>query len=180
MRSNMRLFLLLLLVAFVAAEYPLCPQERRAQVFLSDPQGMSPVVGSVIFTQTEGGPVTVAGTIQGLRPGRHGFHVHEKGDITGGCADAGGHFNPEKNHHGAPFDGDRHAGDLGNIEAGPDGVAHIHLTDHVISLSGPHCILGRAVVVHSDEDDLGKGGFSDSLTTGHAGSRLACGVIRDQ
>nr|CAD7411835.1 unnamed protein product [Timema cristinae] len=114
-RSNMRLSLLLLLVAFVAGEEvpgaskvysggprclysrgPLCPQERRAQVFLSDPQGMSPVVGSVIFTQTDGGLVTVAGTIQGLRPGRHGFHVHEKGDITGGCADAGGHFNPEK------------------------------------------------------------------------------------
>ncbi len=31
--------------------------------------------------------------------------------------------------------------------------------------------------VHADPDDLGKGGFEDSLTTGHAGGRLACGVI---
>ena len=28
-----------------------------------------------------------------------------------------------------------------------------------------------------DEDDLGKGGHSDSLTTGHAGARLDCAVI---
>ncbi len=32
-------------------------------------------------------------------------------------------------------------------------------------------------MVHADEDDLGKGGFEDSHTTGHAGARLACGVI---
>lgn len=29
-----------------------------------------------------------------------------------------------------------------------------------------HSIIGRACVVHADEDDLGKGGQSDSLTTG--------------
>jgi Cu-Zn family superoxide dismutase len=37
--------------------------------------------------------------------------------------------------------------------------------------------LGRAFVVHADEDDLGKGNFEDSKTTGHAGARLACGTI---
>ena len=38
-------------------------------------------------------------------------------------------------------------------------------------------VVGRSVVIHADEDDLGLGGQSDSLTTGHAGARLACGVI---
>jgi len=33
--------------------------------------------------------------------------------------------------------------------------------------------------IHKDEDDLGQGGFPDSQTTGHAGARIACGVIGD-
>lgn len=32
-------------------------------------------------------------------------------------------------------------------------------------------------MVHEGKDDLGLGGHDDSKTTGHAGSRLGCGVI---
>jgi len=71
----------------------------------------------------------------------------------------------------------RHAGDLGNIAAGDNGVAHVDLLDTHIPLHGPGSILGRAVVVHEKVDDLGKGGNEDSLKTGNAGGRLACGII---
>ena len=47
----------------------------------------------------------------------------------------------------------------------------------MIKLFGDESVVGRSCVVHADKDDLGKGGFSDSLTTGHSGARVACGVI---
>jgi Cu-Zn family superoxide dismutase len=53
----------------------------------------------------------------------------------------------------------------------------VEITDSQVTLTGINSVVGRAVVVHAGEDDLGKGGHSDSLTTGHAGGRLACGVI---
>jgi Cu-Zn family superoxide dismutase len=69
----------------------------------------------------------------------------------------GPHFNPNNVEHGAPEDTTRHAGDLGNVTAGEDGVAEISVKDIQIPLSGANSIIGRAVVVHADPDDLGKG-----------------------
>ncbi|KAJ1976769.1 Superoxide dismutase [Cu-Zn] [Dimargaris xerosporica] len=141
-------------------------------------RGDSSVSGIVKFIQTaENGPVRVVGELAGLEPGKHGFHVHQYGDNTNGCTSAGSHFNPHKQVHGAPEDEVRHVGDLGNIVADANGKASIDIEDSVIQLSGPHSVIGRTIVVHKDEDDLGKGGHALSLTTGNAGDRLACGVI---
>lgn len=102
--------------------------------------------------------------------GLHGFHVHEFGDNTNGCMSAGPHFNPFGKTHGGPTHEVRHAGDLGNVIAGEDGVAKIDIVDKNISLSGNLGILGRTVVVHADQDDLGDGGHELSKTTGNAGT----------
>jgi len=135
------------------------------------------VQGTVWFTQEGSGPLKVQGEIKGLKAGQHGFHVHEFGDTTDGCTSAGPHFNPAGKTHGGPGDAERHAGDLGNVVAGADGVAKFDLTDKQISLSGASSVVGRTMVVHADPDDLGKGGHELSKTTGNAGARVACGVI---
>uniref|UniRef100_P10792 Superoxide dismutase [Cu-Zn], chloroplastic n=1 Tax=Petunia hybrida TaxID=4102 RepID=SODCP_PETHY len=140
-------------------------------------KGTSNVEGVVTLTQDDDGPTTVKVRITGLAPGLHGFHLHEFGDTTNGCMSTGPHFNPNGLTHGAPGDEVRHAGDLGNIEANASGVAEATLVDNQIPLSGPNSVVGRALVVHELEDDLGKGGHELSLTTGNAGGRLACGVV---
>jgi Cu-Zn family superoxide dismutase len=122
-------------------------------------------------------------SFSGLAAGKHGFHIHEFGDTTNGCMSTGPHFNPAGKKHGAPTDEERHAGDLGNVVATADGCEW-EMEDSQIPLSGPNSIVGRAVVIHELEDDLGKGDSSEigtqgktSCTTGNAGARLACGVI---
>ena len=94
-----------------------------------------------------------------------------------GSDSAGPHYNPFGKNHGAPEDEERHVGDLGNIEAGPDGASEGTIVDRLIKLSGEYSVIGRSVMVHADEDDLGKGGHELSLTTGNAGARIACGEI---
>ena len=114
----------------------------------------------------------------GLLAGKHGIHIHEFGNLSDGCNSAGAHFNPNKQNHGGPDADVRHVGDLGNIESnGPKETAVINTYDHLITLSGANNVIGRSVVIHADPDDLGLGGQTDSLTTGHAGIRVACGVI---
>ncbi|KAG6760666.1 hypothetical protein POTOM_033842 [Populus tomentosa] len=120
-------------------------------------KGTSNVEGVVILTQEADGPTTVNARITGLAPGPHGFHLHQYGDTTNGCVSTGAHFNPNNLTHGAPEDEIRHAGDLGNIVANADGVAEAIIVDNQIPLSGPNTVIGRALVVHELEDDLGKG-----------------------
>jgi Cu-Zn family superoxide dismutase len=51
------------------------------------------------------------------------------------------------------------------------------MTDSLVKLIGPTSIIGRSIVLHADEDDLGLTGHALSKTTGNAGARVACGVI---
>ena len=134
------------------------------------------VSGTVHFEDTGEG-LKIDYEIRGLYNGLHGFHIHEYGDLTDGCTSACAHFNPDNETHGGLDTETRHMGDLGNISS-EDRVSKGSLFLPQAKLdSSKYGVLGRMVIVHADEDDLGQGGDEESLKTGNAGKRLACGVI---
>jgi Cu-Zn family superoxide dismutase len=149
---------------------------HRAVAHLTAASG-SLVSGTLQLASTARG-VRVTGEIGGLAPGSsHGFHVHETGDCNAADASgAGGHFNPTAAPHGRAGSRHHHAGDIDNITAGWDGVAHVDTQLAGVSLGdgGPEDIAGRAFIVHAAADDY------RSQPSGNAGARVACGVIRLQ
>lgn len=140
---------------------------------IMQPLGESGVTGIVSFSVTPRG-VRVEVDLKGLAPGNHGFHIHEIGDCSSPDGkSAGGHFNPADVPHAGPEAEVAHAGDLGNLEADENGLARITIMSSRVTLGdgAPTDIMGRAVIVHADPDDL------ESQPTGAAGGRVACGVI---
>ena len=132
------------------------------------------VKGVVTFADRKPG-LYIEVTFTKLPKGKHGFHIHSAGDLRGdGCKLACDHYNkgPEKAHGGPPQHNQRqrHTGDLGNVEEN----VNYSFTLKNVTVDD---ILGRSMIVHEDEDDLGLGGEEDSLKTGHSGKRIACSVI---
>jgi Cu-Zn family superoxide dismutase len=115
----------------------------------------------------------VVAHVEGLNPGqKHAFHIHQFGDCSSPDAmSAGGHYNPEGHEHGLPDKEQRHAGDLGNLQADDSGKAHHEITVKNVTIAGTkNPIIGRGVIVHAKPDD-------GRQPVGNAGARIACGVI---
>jgi Cu-Zn family superoxide dismutase len=159
-----------------------CPEQRihATAVF---PSG--PVEGDVVFSQIKGGTQVIANFTKMPR-GKHGFHIHKAGDLRGkGCQGACDHYHRGKKgtRHGGPPQtslrktrkSQRHSGDLGNIYMRKNEKVSTFI--YFLPNIPVEDLFGRSVIVHADEDDLGKGKHQDSHTTGHSGKRIACAVI---
>ncbi|WP_229675859.1 superoxide dismutase[Cu-Zn] [Hoyosella rhizosphaerae] len=156
-------------------------------------------IGTVTFTETRD-YLRVRAQIRGdsdtVTPGFKGFHIHEfgvcepdseapDGESTGDFLSAGGHLMLE----GATHSGTGMSGDLTSLHILEDGTGElVTLTDRVTIddlLLGD----GTSVIVHEGPDNftnipdryvLPDGGSvpdEQTLATGDAGPRIACGVI---
>jgi superoxide dismutase, Cu-Zn family len=134
-------------------------------------------IGTVTLTETEEG-VTIAGVLEGVPAGEHGFHVHETGqcDPSDNFKSAGGHFNPGGDQHGFENPEGPHAGDMRNQTADSNNQLTLNVNNDMISLSdGDEGYLldedGSALMVHANADDY----VTDP--SGNSGDRIACAVI---
>jgi len=152
---------------------PICSSSVKSAIAVIRSTEGNTCKGTVRFTQTDHG-VRVQADLEGLKPNqKHGFHVHEFGDLSASDGtSAGGHFNPSGVEHGGPNASKHHAGDLGNLESDADGRAHLDVVLEGMSIaSDQNAVLGRSVVVHEKGDDL------TSQPAGDSGKRIGCGVI---
>ncbi len=130
--------------------------------------GKAPSInGKVSFEQKRGG-VLVTASISGLPRGNgagfFGFHIHS-GKSCGGAdfADTDGHFSKEWDIH------PRHSGDLPPLLS-DNGWAFMKVLTNRFTVSD---VIGRTVVIHSGVDDF------TSQPAGNAGTKIACGVIKE-
>jgi Cu-Zn family superoxide dismutase len=138
------------------------------------------VKGQVLFIEDlQNNCIIINVDVSGLsKNSLHGFHIHKFGDMSDHCESMCEHFNPYGNNHGGPDMKMRHVGDLGNLKTDKNGCVKHIFADKMIKLRGTKCnIIGRGLIIHEDEDDLGLGNTPNSLTTGNSGKRIACAVI---
>ena len=161
------------------------PQPSAPNVHLRHPlaaasANLAPASGTLVsgkLTLTaDGDGVRITGDIGGLgRGSTHGIHIHERGDCSAADASsAGGHFNPGAAAHGRAGSAAHHLGDMDNIVADDNGVAHVslRLEGAILGTGADNDIVGRAIVIHANPDDYA------TQPSGNSGPRVACGVIQ--
>jgi superoxide dismutase, Cu-Zn family len=129
-----------------------------------------------------------------LTPGFHGMHIHAVGKCeansvapTGGppgdFLSAGGHFQaPGHTTHPA-------SGDLSSLEVRADGSAKLVTTTDAFTAAQLLATPGTAIMIHANSDNFAnipdrytqsdgtQGPDAETMATGDAGKRVACGVI---
>lgn len=141
------------------------------------------ITGTATFSEVTHGTapaVHIELSVSGLKPGRHGVHLHAVGKCEPPAfTAAGGHFDPgpagntdpDANH---PY----HMGDLPNLVVGDDGKGTLTaVTTRVTLTDGPLSVFdsdGTAIIVHANPDQ-GITGEPKSGVSG--GPRAACGVL---
>ncbi len=160
-----------------AAQQVSAPNNPGEEVIASaqlEPKSGSTARGSVIFTRIGEG-MRVTALVEGVDAGKHGLHVHEKGDCSDPHAKtAGDHYNPTQKEHGGPHTTSRHLGDFGNVTVGKDGKGRLELAIPFSAQAGIsewEKIFGKSVILHAEEDDL------KTQPSGDSGDRIACGII---
>ncbi|MEU6584504.1 superoxide dismutase family protein [Nocardia sp. NPDC046763] len=150
---------------------------------LKDSNGQS--IGTATFTN-KGGHLELVVEAHGLKPGFHGLHVHQvgkcepnstapAGGAPGDFLSAGGHLQVgDQNTHPA-------SGDLTSLEVLKDGTAKLTTTTDAFTLDE---VKGKALIIHAGADNFGNiptryapAPDADTLATGDAGARVACGVV---
>ena len=182
MKIILQPFLIVVLVAVLSgcgamdAKVPVNAESvKSVETTLVDTDGNE--IGEAHFTEADD-ILTISLRAEGLEPGTHGIHLHEKAVCTPpDFKSAGGHFNPTDKEHGFDNPKGYHLGDLPNLEVGKDGKVSVKVSMHnvTLQLGKPNSLLdngGSSLVIHAGPDDY------KTDPAGDSGARIAFGVIQ--
>lgn len=163
MRMSIQIALLCICLAATAAHASL-----KINMKLLDGSGRS--IGIVRADDTIYG-VLLTPKLHDLKPGVHGFHVHECPLCGDGARLVGGHLDlSDVRQHRGPYEGNSHSGDLPVLIVNGDGKATMPVLAPRLKLSQ---IVGRSLIIQAGGDN-----FSDTpVTNGGGGAKVACGEI---
>lgn len=151
--------------------------EITVAVSTAEKQGEGTALGTVRIVETAHG-LAFYPALNGLPPGLHGFHIHEKPSCAAGESNgttvpalaAGGHLDPHgSKKHGEPW-GDGHLGDLPPLFVAADGKATSPVLGPRLKLAD---VKQRSLMIHAGGDNHA----DHPMPLGGGGARVACGVI---
>ena len=173
----------------------LAPGTQRLSAQLNSADGR-PVANATLDFANGYATITVETVAKGiLSPGFHGLHIHAAGKCeansvapTGGAA---GDFNSAGGHYQAPgHTGEPASGDLTSLQVRSDGSAKLVTTTDAFTAADLLAGGKTALIIHENADNFGNiptdryqqkngspGVDQETMSTGDAGKRVACGVI---
>lgn len=109
--------------------------------------------------------------LQPLKPGPHGFHIHQIPCCQDQGRAAGCHYDPVRTYrHRGPYKGNGHLGDLAVLVVDWNGKARLPVLAPRLKLAD---IRNRAIIIHEDGDN-----YADfPRLNGGGGPMIACGIV---
>lgn len=139
--------------------------------FVTEP-GLGKLAGSVQVSETKYG-LLFTPDLHGLKPGIHGFHVHQNPSCEQKGMAAGGHLDPNgTDKHLGPYNENGHLGDLPALTVNTDGSSTLPVL--APRLNHLEEIKNHSLMLHDGGDN-----YSDQpVKLGGGGTRMICGLIK--